>query len=1311
MSDTSSAWVESKTTQVVAQNITIIAAQVFLSSGCRLCADRELQILSVLPTGVPTNQDVCVEDSTSLHAERLLIHSPNGSVRFWGTASAQDADGNGSLVVESNHFYLGATASFAFAHVSVSAKGSAEVFARSINAAFSARACHKPLLRKTRARETTLTSLEIFSLGDVVISPPSDSRWRVSRLTITANSVALQHAYINTDITHSTSCGNKQSSHSDLCTAILKDLGSGDDHARRLLFATRGSNAFAQNVSFDVEIVARTRLSIVQTKISAASMLSCSGETTVYGPATFLDVSGRGCGPGNGIGAGTTRDGSVQCGSSGASHIGRGGWGVSFAEGPTVNCAAPMRAYDFLGKMLPTHAASGGGCGIEQPNGCTQLFSTQKLVIQSSGGGLLWVSSQTLSLMGEVSLKADGANGGRVSWKDVRGVSGGGSGGQIIMFASSLQVNPWNRSGLHPTFSARGGNSSCSETRASGAGAGGFVGLQNSGDSSQNRNTDSIAFDVSGGVLPADDCDASGPHAAKWAKAEGGDVRSLTPCKPGYHGFSCDPCEVSKYSDDGKLCYHCQNKPRNAIYTDAAWPNSTCNFKCNSGTQNVHFNPECLTGLQYVFKFFGGSIGLAVVGLLFSILCIFLLCRRKKASFTEWPDGAPASFLRGDGPLRLTSFRVFQACCFRRRADSGRRIGIKGMDDLRFTFPREQLPFHLCRAYLSGQNRQGHSWALDQLPPPQFEHLVVPEAWCNFAAEINMSARVPDRPSRFDRLLKWIHPPLSLVWERNCRRGRARALRACTWRFSKGSNDHGHSSLWVSASRLTMIFGCDEGATLGYLDVMDFSRSQLDFAPVDLRFEVRLLVAHGHGSYSDPYALDIMDPLVQHLSQTHLGNHAVCSVISTFNRIARGVHASNSPDMKRSPLVRMLQYKVKKVASHCGLSGLVQVLPVQLPGRDGAGDVHVDAFETLPGDQNADRHNCSFSDLSSAVASSYVSRNVKRGNGCDCIKREIDPEVKLCLVFTDQTAMFPLQPEKFLVTESKRSLARRWAGFSSPMQQSTLVKYLSSSSEIPIDNHSVDGTNVSVDVSDDGASSDEDAAAEVHSRPESVRSLSGFPCSRGWWRALAWKNNCAYSPSALLMALVVLMLISVLLTVFTGYMLYTNSWYVIVAWIIWPPITPLVGSCFGIYLLLSDSPWVGRIFVFLEVLGVLGLVMTTLVVVFSQAEDLVFELIVLGCLAVIKSGIVVLATLHIGNLEMALDLAFADATQDDFLVRLLTPDPQLRTRGRRTRNRTHHVRHSGDARGSSAAAHFVSANSTGLPPQEKSFEFAEPTPF
>ena len=96
-------------------------------------------------------------------------------------------------------------------------------------------------------------------------------------------------------------------------------------------------------------------------------------------------------------------------------------------------------AYDRYNRLfLPTEGASGGAAGQLGPDTWNTADIAQ--AASSSGGGLIWLSASSTSgivTFGSwVALKAEGLPGGAT-----KHVSGGGAGGQILIFATKITTD------------------------------------------------------------------------------------------------------------------------------------------------------------------------------------------------------------------------------------------------------------------------------------------------------------------------------------------------------------------------------------------------------------------------------------------------------------------------------------------------------------------------------------------------------------------------------------------------------------------------------------------------------------------------------------------------------------------------------------------------------------------------------------------------------------------------------------------------------------------------------------------------------
>ncbi|CAK0893986.1 unnamed protein product [Prorocentrum cordatum] len=297
------------------------------------------------------------------------------------------------------------------------------------------------------------------------------------------------------------------------------------------------------------------------------------------------------------------------------------------------------------------------------------------------------------------------------------------------------------------------------------------------------------------------------------------------------------------------------------------------------GTLDSDVNPLCRNASGYVFRFFGGLQGLLIILSSLAFFSVLLLTRH--AGWRKRGMGRIRSAMRTGQTLCACCRRWGgpRCCCSRQARERCGSAGSGGVtddiDQSTFRFQKKHAPYHTCRVYLGGQNRRCCRWILSASAPPAVEALVDAGRWESLAAEVNAATAVPSAEVFWERLLGVVYPPLAEVYARHRRLRRAQRLRDRARGYSEASRAAGQPEFWrprqiharvESAGRLVMAFGCDAGATLGYLDFFDFSRSPArDWAPVDLRQEVHLLVAHGDGSFLEPFELDIGDPVVQHL--------------------------------------------------------------------------------------------------------------------------------------------------------------------------------------------------------------------------------------------------------------------------------------------------------------------------------------------------------------------------------------------------------------------------------------------------------------
>eukprot|EP00419_Tripos_fusus_P085385 CAMPEP_0172841052 /NCGR_PEP_ID=MMETSP1075-20121228/29749_1 /TAXON_ID=2916 /ORGANISM="Ceratium fusus, Strain PA161109" /LENGTH=217 /DNA_ID=CAMNT_0013684985 /DNA_START=75 /DNA_END=726 /DNA_ORIENTATION=+ len=160
----------------------------------------------------------------------------------------------------------------------------------------------------------------------------------------------------------------------------------------------------------------------------------------------------------------------------------------------------------------------------------------------------------------------------------------------------------------------------------SGAGSGGFIGINNSAG---NLTPESIQLFLDGGGMPNDLCSSFGGMPGN-TTGEKGLVSPLFPCVAGHGGEFCQKCPLGTWSrGNSTTCQACTNKPRrNAYYNETGWSNPICKYKCTRAVPLVVVNPDCLDAIPFFVRFFRGAGGVTAIFGCLVVLVSFLLWRR-----------------------------------------------------------------------------------------------------------------------------------------------------------------------------------------------------------------------------------------------------------------------------------------------------------------------------------------------------------------------------------------------------------------------------------------------------------------------------------------------------------------------------------------------------------------------------------------------------------------------------------------------------------------------------------------------------------
>lgn len=654
------------------------------------------------------------------------------------------------------------------------------------------------------------------------------------------------------------------------------------------------------------------------------------------------------------------------------------------------------------------------------------------------------------------------------------------------------------------------------------------------------------------------------------------------------------------------MCHPCTNKPAKGTYSTKGWYTPICPYTCGVGVPNVGSNPNCLDGIEYALSFFGGWKGFLAIALAIFITALLLLWRRRKSEVLGRPllddVRSSRSSIRQEGSQ--APVKCFSRVCGPRRERA---------DAKKYEIPRENLPFHVCRVYLQGENTSEAPWWLTPSVPPSLQEFVLEQRWHQLSQALNKAAEVGKMSARVEAVLKRLFPPLAPLFARCQRHCRAQAIIDV---LNTESLSVGTDRLWKwmrePGNDFLLRFGCDRKASLAHLDFLDFAKSRLDWAPVNLLKEAWLIPVHGQGTFVEPFEVDISDPVLQLLEHTDFGPTAVLSVISTFNRAARIISKEDLYKDEDNSL-QQLHEKVEQCASQCGLAGCVQacVISTSRRGPTTSTDRSVQSPATVDHADGVQSQN-SFMDLveqgqTDAHLSVRSTRRTKRS------------ELRLCLVFTQFSTLASL-------ADSLSDEGSKVQALTTPMKLQAFNDLLRCSA-----------TNIG-----------EDASLTIVDPSCNNQSLQRM--------LLKWSKGSEGATARTLVSLTCLLAFDLMVFSLIFWILFKTSTAAGTVWILLPPLAQPLGLVFGLLFLILEDPDLGRLFADLELFSMWNAVFALLVLLFSLLMDsFLFDIVAMGVALCVKAMLFASAAAHIAQLEAASDLSFIGAPQGDFVAGFFAP--------------------------------------------------------
>lgn len=553
------------------------------------------------------------------------------------------------------------------------------------------------------------------------------------------------------------------------------------------------------------------------------------------------------------------------------------------------------------------------------------------------------------------------------------------------------------------------------------------------------------------------------------------------------------------------------------------------------------------------------------------------------------------------------------------------------------------------------------------------------QPWNEFVNSLNTVSKASRFEVVWELILGCCYPPAAPMFAHCCRKRKALNMKKTVHMFSTGLSGkpkiwsqsymeaeegrvHARPTTSCEGQKMVMALGYDFGATLGYLDFFNFSKDPMDYAPGDLRSEIRLLVARGFGTFNEPFAIDVWDPLVQDLGVQGYDGKDVSNVISSFNGTARLMQADNLDASARERFMARLN----RVVGESRLAGVVSVHTVvrQVVDRGplqstsfgsvcsshatrSARELHSDVGLGEPlngvavgsaGERkgglgfDADTFNgevVGSSDVRGTWASSSSVVHRSRTDFGKSHKR-LRSEIRLCIAFCATEGQRPSHPEadmEALTTlesrgpstlESQNQPQRRCVPLTSPIRREDLAaNTVPADMEIP--GRSMGGRD-----------------AYANRAPRLQRQISRL--LRIFTR-FAVQVHRVTTPSTVLIALVGLFFAHVTCSILTMNVLIKMNMWLFVFWLLFPPLTMPLNVIFGLIFLFTDVPRVGRVFAALALFGGVNDVLVTVASLFHHetraAWQFNFGLLLIQC--VLRFGLFIVGHIQVYYVESARD--------------------------------------------------------------------------
>ncbi|EAS06334.2 transmembrane protein, putative (macronuclear) [Tetrahymena thermophila SB210] len=619
---------------------------------------------------------------------------------------------------------------------------------------------------------------------------------------------------------------------------------------------------------------------------------------------SHITTTGRGCPISSGLGCGVyDQSNSISCGSTGGSYGGQGANAQNISLVSSNICNEIQSRPLYGNPFNPIFEGSGGG-GDETDTNISQN--------SSSGGGVIYLESILQVYINQKSTIQSNGNG----TNDKNYSNGGGSGG-------SIQIHTQYLSGNDSLVMSNGGDGFFQ----GGPGSGGRIKLNftqwdnltiwtmlsydtievitNSGASILNQQTKNQ--NTSPLYLPQQ----------SQVEAQNGSIMT-SPCPKQYQitqGYKCEICPPGFYNLylGWSRCSPCQYSGSHFHYQNNVNQNDICKIQCNEDYTNV--NEKCLDSAQaFVHKVGGWDVIIPVI--------TFFVCL---ASFVFFKH------LKNNKRKRtISDFKLQQALynnnSSQNNNNNNNNYNNNIYDDQEFQlesqkrpdFHVEDLPYHMKRIYLHGENTHKKPWKLI----PQDEEFEIDE----LAQTFNDLTKY----SKFQTRILWFFKLIYIVsyfwFSRYMKQKNLIILKKVIRehkvmkRFYQNDEDAEQYKYKLSTS---------QDLSLAYIDIFNYNISVLNWQN-KTNFPVCLVLA-GKGSFISPFHVCIDDPLCKSLYFTFQQQDEMDSdenilkfetYLKEFNSLAKLIDYSTREKTfleNFSKLVKYVDKQNKKFFSHFGI--------------------------------------------------------------------------------------------------------------------------------------------------------------------------------------------------------------------------------------------------------------------------------------------------------------------------------------------------------------------------------------------------------